>query len=255
MREGGGERRGRLLDKASVEGEQSVDEMTDAAACRRLLDLTQTRGVDILQVNGQRLYGPPKTWIGPPPPRGCEVFVGRLPRDVFEDELVPLFERAGAIYNMRLMMDFSGSNRGYAFVQYQTQAAAQEAIKILNGHEIRPGKTVGVVRSADNCRLFVGNVPPDKTREEVLAELSRRVVGVRKVFLYPHPLDKARNRGYAFVEFDDHRSAAMARRELLPGRALLWGQRVNIDWAVPEPYVDDAVMQGVSIYKQHLLCL
>lgn len=57
-------------------------------------------------------------WEGPAPPRGCEVFVGKIPRDMYEDELVPLFERAGKIYEFRLMMEFSGENRGYAFVMY-----------------------------------------------------------------------------------------------------------------------------------------
>lgn len=57
-------------------------------------------------------------WEGPPPPRGCEVFVGKIPRDMYEDELVPLFEKAGRLYEFRLMMEFSGENRGYAFVTY-----------------------------------------------------------------------------------------------------------------------------------------
>lgn len=57
-------------------------------------------------------------WEGPPPPRGCEVFVGKIPRDMYEDELVPLFETAGRMYEFRLMMEFSGENRGYAFVMY-----------------------------------------------------------------------------------------------------------------------------------------
>uniref|UniRef100_A0A8C6SAZ6 RNA binding motif protein 46 n=1 Tax=Neogobius melanostomus TaxID=47308 RepID=A0A8C6SAZ6_9GOBI len=68
-----------------------------------LLALMDKTGYDMIQVNGQRKYGGPR-WDGPPPPRGCE------------DELVPLFERAGRIYEFRLMMEFSGENRGYAFV-------------------------------------------------------------------------------------------------------------------------------------------
>ena len=44
--------------------------------------------------NGQRRYGgPPPGWDGPPPERGSEIFVGKLPRDLFEDELVPLCEK------------------------------------------------------------------------------------------------------------------------------------------------------------------
>ena len=46
------------------------------------------------QENGQRKYGgPPPGWDGPPPERGCEIFIGKLPRDLFEDELIPLCEK------------------------------------------------------------------------------------------------------------------------------------------------------------------
>jgi hypothetical protein len=34
--------------------------------------------------------GPPPDWVGLPPSRGSEVFVGKIPRDCFEDELVPV---------------------------------------------------------------------------------------------------------------------------------------------------------------------
>lgn len=48
----------------------------------------------MFQENGQRRYGgPPPDWDGPPPERGSEIFVGKLPRDLFEDELVPLCEK------------------------------------------------------------------------------------------------------------------------------------------------------------------
>ena len=34
--------------------------------------------------------GPPPGWEGPPPGKGCEIFVGKVPRDCYEDELVPV---------------------------------------------------------------------------------------------------------------------------------------------------------------------
>ena len=37
-----------------------------------------------MQENGQRKYGPPPDWSGAPPPRGCEIFVGKIPRDCYE---------------------------------------------------------------------------------------------------------------------------------------------------------------------------
>lgn len=63
-----------------------------------------------------------------------QIFVGKIPRDLFEDELVPLFERAGPIWDLRLMMDpLSGLNRGYAFVTFCTKEAAQQAVKLVGG--------------------------------------------------------------------------------------------------------------------------
>lgn len=160
-------------------------------------------------------------WEGPPPPRGCEVFVGKIPRDMYEDELVPVFERAGKIYEFRLMMEFSGENRGYAFVMYTTKEEAQLAIRILNNYEIRPGKFIGVCVSLDNCRLFIGAIPKEKKKEEILDEMKKVTEGVVDVIVYPSATDKTKNRGFAFVEYESHRAAAMARRKLIPGKPFL----------------------------------
>lgn len=47
---------------------------------------------------------------------------------MFEDELIPLFEKYGKIYDLRLMMDpLSGTNRGYAFVTYTSKEEAERA--------------------------------------------------------------------------------------------------------------------------------
>ena len=70
--------------------------------------------------------------------------------------------------------------------------------------------------------------------------------GVMDAIVYPSITDKTKNRGFAFVEFESHRAAAMARRKLLPGRIQLWGQTVAVDWAEPELDVDDDVMSKVS---------
>ena len=73
--------------------------------------------------------GPPPNWQGPPPTKGTEIFVGKIPREMFEWELVPIFEMCGFIYELRLMMDFSGSNRGYLFVRYSKREEASRALK------------------------------------------------------------------------------------------------------------------------------
>lgn len=66
----------------------------DSSTCLLLLLIAFHVFLLALQENGQRRYGgPPPGWDGPPPERGSEIFVGKLPRDLFEDELVPLCEK------------------------------------------------------------------------------------------------------------------------------------------------------------------
>ncbi|NXF38294.1 RBM46 protein, partial [Nyctibius bracteatus] len=189
-----------------------------------LLALMEKTGYSMVQENGQRKFGgPPPGWEGPPPPRGCEVFVGKIPRDMYEDELVPVFERAGKIYEFRLMMEFSG-------------------------------KFIGVCVSLDNCRLFIGAIPKEKKKEEILNEMKKVTEGVVDVIVYPNATDKTKNRGFAFVEYESHRAAAMARRRLIPGTFQLWGHTIQVDWADPEKEVDEEIMQRVKVlYVRNLM--
>ncbi|KAM4595481.1 RNA-binding protein 47 isoform 6-T8 [Fundulus diaphanus] len=219
-----------------------------------LLSLMERTGYGMVQENGQRKYGPPPGWSGPAPPRGCEIFVGKIPRDVYEDELVPVFESVGRIYEMRLMMDFDGKNRGYAFVMYTEKHEAKRAVRELNNYEVRPGRLLGVCSSVDNCRLFIGGIPKTKKREEILEEVSKVTEGVLDVIVYASAADKMKNRGFAFVEYESHRAAAMARRKLMPGRIQLWGHQIAVDWAEPEIDVDEDVMETVKIlYVRNLM--
>ncbi|NXP52250.1 A1CF factor, partial [Heliornis fulica] len=234
---------------------KSGDGLTGTQKEAALRALIQRTGYNLIQENGQRKYGgPPPGWDGPPPERGCEIFIGKLPRDLFEDELIPLCEKIGKIYEMRMMMDFNGNNRGYAFVTFSNRQEAKNAIKQLNNYEIRNGRLLGVCASVDNCRLFVGGIPKTKKREEILAEMKKVTDGVVDVIVYPSAADKTKNRGFAFVEYESHRAAAMARRKLLPGRIQLWGHPIAVDWAEPEVEVDEDTMSSVKIlYVRNLM--
>lgn len=80
---------------------------------------------------GQRKYGgPPPDWSGTAPPNGCEIFVGRIPKDIYEDELIPVFEKLGKLWDLRLMIDpVSAQSRGYAFITYCNKDDAQKAVQ------------------------------------------------------------------------------------------------------------------------------
>lgn len=216
---------------------------------RKQLELMERTGYEIVQRNGQRIYGgPPPNWQGPPPCKGTEIFVGKIPREMFEWELVPIFEMCGFIYELRLMMDFSGSNRGYLFVRYSKCEEASRALKELNNFEIRPGKFIGVIPSVDNRKLWISGLPKNRSADEIRDEMSKLTDGVTAVSIYYSYTDKTRTRGYAFVEYLTHRHAALARRKLVPGRNFLFDQEIErVDWAEPEHEVDPDIMARVKV--------
>ncbi|KYQ49467.1 RNA-binding protein 47 [Trachymyrmex zeteki] len=215
----------------------------------RLLEMQRRTHYDLVQENGQRRLTAPEVARGERQRgKGAEIFLGRLPRDCYEDELMPLLEQMGRLLELRLMLDFSGSTRGYAFALFEDPRIARRACERLDGYEIRPGHRIGVVKSMDNCRLFFGGVPKTKTKSEFIEELTKILDGITDVYVYPNAHDRNLNRGFIFVEFKDHRAAAMARRKLIPGKVMLWDHEIAVDWADPEPGdpIDEDIMETVT---------
>ncbi len=57
----------------------------------------------------------------------------------------------------------------------------------LNDYELRKGKRVGVTISFNNHRLFVGNIPKNRDREELLDEFTKHARKFRR-----HPAAESR---------------------------------------------------------------
>ena len=203
------------------------DQQEVAKKNQKLLEKT---GFVIHQQHGQKIYCDPN-FSGPPPPQGTEVYCYRIPRDCFEYELVPVFSTCGEIFELRLMIEFSGANRSYCYVRYWDPEEAKLAIRKLHNFHIRPGYPLAVIQSVDNRKLCVKTVPPLQTgvtEEEIVTELSSQVSGVLRA--------KFIARRWLQLEFESHRHAALARRLLVPGNIAIFG-RVEIkqvDWADPE---------------------
>ena len=65
---------------------------------------------------------------------------------------MPLFVSVGKIYELRLMIEFSGTNRTYCYVRYCTENDAKEAVRRLHNYRIRPDYPLAVTISVDNRR-------------------------------------------------------------------------------------------------------
>jgi RNA recognition motif-containing protein len=77
-----------------------------------------------------------------------KLFVAGLPYDLYDDELMEIFEKFGTIASAKVTMDKeTGKSRGFGFVDMPNAEEAREAIEHLN--DISLGKKPLVVKEAD----------------------------------------------------------------------------------------------------------
>ena len=70
-----------------------------------------------------------------------KLYVGNLSFRTEEQTLQALFAEAGPVQSVRLMQDkATGQSRGFAFVEMETEDAAQAAIDRFNGQELEGRK-------------------------------------------------------------------------------------------------------------------
>ncbi len=82
------------------------------------------------------------------------LFVGNLPYSATSAQLEELFSQAGKITSLNLITDkFSGQSKGFAFVEFTTDAEADEAIKKFNNFEI------------DGRKMVVNEARPQENRD------------------------------------------------------------------------------------------
>lgn len=93
----------------------------------------------------------------------AKLYVGNLSYDTTENNLRELFGQAGAIRQISLITDkYSGQPKGFGFVEMETQADAEKAIRMFNEQELdgrrivvniaRPREERGGYRSSGGYR-------------------------------------------------------------------------------------------------------
>jgi len=72
------------------------------------------------------------------------LYVGNLPREVTETELLEAFQAFGEVASANIITDkLSGESRGFGFVEMPTDGEAEKAITGLNGKDMK-GQTLNV---------------------------------------------------------------------------------------------------------------
>lgn len=94
-----------------------------------------------------------------------KLYVGNLPFSTTEEELRTLFTQAGAVVSVSLIKDReTGRSRGFAFVEFGSQAEAEKAVSLFNNTQLdnrtlkvnlaRPREESGKFRRSGGNRRF-----------------------------------------------------------------------------------------------------
>ncbi|XP_068658736.1 heterogeneous nuclear ribonucleoprotein Q-like isoform X2 [Aristolochia californica] len=176
-----------------------------------------------------------------------EIFVGGLDREAVEEDLEKVFMKVGEVVEVRLVrQQNSNRNKGFAFVRFATVEQARRAAKELKFTQVK-GKVCGVTRSNDKETLHLRNICPTWTKDMLVEKLKAYDLdNLDEVHLMKDPIDKGKNRGYAFVDFSTHMDAVAACSKLQKG-SFYFGTKVRAEVAFAktmEP--DEEVMSQVK---------
>lgn len=180
---------------------------------------------DTQQINGQLVSTLKRTHH---PRRGTEIFMKNIPRDAFLQDILEFVIPCGDVYQIRLLMDFSGYNRGYCFITYLHKNAARKAVVTLNGNTLKSAAVV-VKLSFDNNKLEMRGIPPGIDRHEIFRNISEIESGLQKVLTFRNNVNGG---NVCVLKYDTHRKALEARKKMWP-RFVLWGSTIEVDWAIP----------------------
>jgi len=153
------------------------------------------------------------------------VFIKNLDVAIDNKALHDTFAAFGNILSCKVAQDESGASKGYGFVHYETDEAAAQAIKHVNGMLLNEKKVfVGhhipkkdrqskfEEMKANFTNIYVKNIPVEVTDEE-FRELFEKYGDVTSASL-ARDAETGKSRGFGFVNFVNHEHAATAVDEL-----------------------------------------
>ncbi|RZF47231.1 hypothetical protein LSTR_LSTR004940 [Laodelphax striatellus] len=167
------------------------------------------------------------------------VFIKNLDKTIDNKAMYDTFSAFGNILSCKVAQDETGASKGYGFVHFETEEAANKSIDKVNGMLLN-GK-----------KVFVGKFIPRKEREKELGEKAKQFTNVyvknfgeefsddmlREMFetygrITSHRVmnkDDGKSRGFGFVAFEDPEAAERAvddlnGKELFEGKPLYVGR-------------------------------
>jgi len=151
------------------------------------------------------------------------VFIKNLDKSIDNKALYDTFSAFGNILSCKVATDDNGGSKGYGFVHYETQEAANMAVTrvngmLLNGKKVfvgffvaRKDRTEAAGNDDAYTNVFVKNLSETTTDEELL-ELFKPFGDIKSAIIMKDAESKPR--GFGFVNFAVHEEAGAAIEEL-----------------------------------------
>lgn len=153
------------------------------------------------------------------------IFIKNLDVAIDNKALHDTFVAFGNILSCKVAQDENGNSKGYGFVHYETDEAAQQAIKHVNGMLLNEKKVyVGhhipkkdrqskfEEMKANFTNVYVKNISPD-VNEDQFRELFEKFGDVTSSSL-ARDNETGKSRGFGFVNYTTHEAAAQAVDDL-----------------------------------------
>ncbi|KAM9980214.1 hypothetical protein ACTFIZ_006466 [Dictyostelium cf. discoideum] len=168
-----------------------------------------------------------------------EIFFGGVNKTVNEEELLEIFNESSDnnVLEIRLMKDkLTGESKGFGFVLFNDRSMCRNVIDKLNGKSIK-GKIIEVKQSENKRKLFIGNLPKDLSKEQFISIFNEKTEGIESIDFLMSPDQPNKNRGFAFIEYQDHYLADTARRILTASTVKLgdYITTLTVNWSDPDP--------------------
>lgn len=148
------------------------------------------------------------------------IFVKGLPEEVDNRGFLELFSVFGKILSCKISQSSDGKSLGYGFVHFDTAASAKLAIEKADGMLVADSKIsvkpfiprTNRVTAADTfTNVYVKNLPVD-VEEDAVLELFSTLGEITSSMIAKNR--EGESRGFAFINYADHSSAAMAVEKL-----------------------------------------
>lgn len=185
---------------------------------------------NIIQANGCHTWQNPLTGVEfEPPNKTLEIFIKNIPKDMSKQELFTNFERFGEIYQFRLLIDYDGLNRGFAYLIYFVEKSALECLDCMGYFIIKPGVILDVEKSEERSNLLALGIPSQLSDEIIVCGFQQLFVNINNVLV-----QRRGNETVAILSFPNHAAALNAKRWSGVGSINLWNRQIKILWAKEE---------------------